>query len=641
MQVELKDILIASRQESHRMQHYYIGVEHLFIALLDIRGGLARSILEERGMTPDYIIDAVRQKIGKGSKRRLWAGTPSTPRTNYILSLANEIALKEGRNEVNECDLLTAILQEGESIPVRVLRRLGLDANEIATLARTNRPWQGVTQNYVDIEISSKMHYGLALTNEQRLVLRRMFYGYARIRIVSSLTGGYSGALLLVVIPIHTDGRIDAAVVVKIADAGDILDEATRYEAHIKNTLPPLTARIEDKPTAPDICTQAGIKYTLVARQDRPPQDLRTAAAQMSPAQLATWLHQQLYTQFGRTWWQQHHTFNFLGWTEYDWLLPPILTIQRIPDKDLPPNTPVLHAPFNKSKLKSIEYGDTVVLENLTVQRIFPKEHALQLSIGRGNEATRRAFKVRVSNMNFDESFHYRGEVIERLVGRVWETRDDTLQNAALKLDPPFSLKGEKLHIPEIPGPPLYNPLHAYEELLYFHIEGATSKIHGDLHMGNILVGPYDSAFLIDFAHSRDGHTAFDWAMLEVSLLSERIIPLVSSDWSFIYEVALYIETLNNHADFPKFNTELEAAFAPLRTVRAIAQRCLNDEHNWMEYHVALVFCALRALTWETTSIGARRLMLLLAALSVEACLRPTIHHHRTSNLNQPDDTEF
>ncbi|MBZ0291213.1 MAG: phosphotransferase [Anaerolineae bacterium] len=641
MQVELKDILIAARQESHRMQHYYIGVEHLFIALLDIRGGLMRSILEERGMTPDYIIDAVRQKVGKGSKRRLWAGTPSTPRTSAVLSLANVTALKEGRNEVNECDLLTAILREGESIPVRVLRRLGLDTEEMIALARTSRPWQSVTQNYVEIEINPNMSYGLALTEEQRLILRRMFYGYARIRVESSLTGGYSGALLLVVTPMHTDGRVDAAVVVKIAEADDILDEATRYDTHIKNTLPPLTARIEDKPVAPDVCTQAGIKYTLVAQQDKPPQDLRTAAADMSPAQLATWLHQQLYAQFGRTWWQQHRTFNFLGWTEYDWLLPPILTIQRVPDRDIPANTPVLHAPFNRGKLKDIEYGETVVLENFIVQRLYPKEHALQLSIGRGNEATRRAFKVRVSNVDFEESFHYRGEVIERLVGRVWETRDDTLYHAALKLEPQFSLKGDKLHIPALPGPPLFNPLQAYEDLLYFHVEGATSKIHGDLHLGNILVGPYDSAFLIDFAHSRDGHTAFDWAMLEISLLSERIMPLVSGDWDAVYEVLLYVEALNKRTEFPTFNHELEVAFVPLRTLRAIAQRCLNDEHNWMEYHVALVFCALRALTWETMNLGARRLMLLLAALSVEACHQPAAHHQRFPKPDQLDDTEF
>jgi len=35
-------------------------------------------------------------------------------------------------------------------------------------------------------------------------------------------------------------------VIVKIDRADDILDEARRYEAHVKSTLPPLTARLEE-----------------------------------------------------------------------------------------------------------------------------------------------------------------------------------------------------------------------------------------------------------------------------------------------------------------------------------------------------------------------------------------------------------
>src|SRR5688572_16327749 len=94
--ISLKDILISARQESHRMRHYFLGVEHLFIALLEIKSGLTTTILNEQGFTPDYVIDAIRRKAGKGSRHRLWAGIPNTPRTDVILGIAQDIAREDG-----------------------------------------------------------------------------------------------------------------------------------------------------------------------------------------------------------------------------------------------------------------------------------------------------------------------------------------------------------------------------------------------------------------------------------------------------------------------------------------------------------------------------------------------------------------
>ena len=60
--IALKDILINARQESFRMQHYYLGVEHLFIGLLDIQGGLTSSLLEAQTIANERLrahIDAL------------------------------------------------------------------------------------------------------------------------------------------------------------------------------------------------------------------------------------------------------------------------------------------------------------------------------------------------------------------------------------------------------------------------------------------------------------------------------------------------------------------------------------------------------------------------------------------------------
>ncbi len=131
-EIGLRDILINARQESYRMQHYYLGVEHLFIGLLDIQGGLTSSLLEERGLTTEYVVDAIRRKAGKGNRQRLWAGMPNTPRADVVLGIANDLALESGRQEISERDLLIAILDENDSIPVRVLRSFEVDTAQLA-----------------------------------------------------------------------------------------------------------------------------------------------------------------------------------------------------------------------------------------------------------------------------------------------------------------------------------------------------------------------------------------------------------------------------------------------------------------------------------------------------------------------------
>ncbi len=502
--IPLRDVLIHARQESFRMRHFYLGVEHLFIALLEIQGGLTANILEDHGLTPDYVIDAVRRKSGKGGKHRLWAGIPNTPRCDIVLGIANDLALEQGRTDIDERDLLRAILEEGESMPVRVVTRLGLDAEAFAQEARTRTIHDARTPSYLKVAFGAEFDTDDALEDDALFILRRMFHGYDQIRVERRLSGGHTGALILLITPIHADSREDAAVVVKIDKADTILDEARRYEAHVKNTLPPLTARVEDKPTAPETSELAGIRYTFVS-SDGAPRDLGSAARLWRASELGAWLKSELYPTFGKTWWMQRRPFQFQVWTEYDALLPSILTLEWVEGDELPPNSVVIKDPIKRSRVQQLEYGDLVVIENFTVQKVMPDRGEIRLAIGRGTEAARRAYAIDVRGINLSETMFYRGEAVERLIGRVYKTRQDTLKHAASALEPTFDLRAET-----IPGVAsierLPNPILAYDALLDRTIRGSFSRIHGDLHLGNILVGPNDTPFLIDFAQAREGH---------------------------------------------------------------------------------------------------------------------------------------
>lgn len=628
--VPLRDILIHARQESSRMRHFYLGVEHLFIALLEIRSGLTSSLMQDHGLTPDYVIDAVRRRTGKGARARLWAGMPNTPRADVVLGIAHDLALEAGRDEITERDLLLAILEERDSIPTRVLVQLGLDLDQLMQEANRRQLDSGITTAYLDIVFGPDYDTSAPLSEDALFILRRMFHGYNRIRVERRLNGGYSSALLVIVTPITVDNLEEAPVVVKIDRADAILDEAKRYEQHVRTTLPPLTARIEDRPTAPETSAHAGLKYTFVTDRDSGPRDLRSVAASWSGEKLGRWLQEQLYPYFGQTWWSQRRPYRFEAWKEYDWLLPPLLTLEMTPVKSLPPGAVVIREPLRRARINQIDYGELVAVENFTVHKIYEDRREIALTHGRGSSADKQAYQINVKMAEMEEPV-YRGETIDLIAGKVYKTRVETLQLATRALSPNFDVTA-----PTIPGPAgmerLPNPLLHYDGLLDITLNGSVSKIHGDLHMGNILVGPNENPFLVDFAHTRDGHTLSDWAMLEVSLLSEVIMPIAGESWAAAYGALEGVVTLNARLPRPDglYRNKLDKAFDALACLREIVAECLQTPGGWIEYYVPLAFCALRAMTWETMPLGPRRLMFLLAALSI----------HETRQTGKPGSSE-
>src|SRR5690606_9438169 len=124
----------------------------------------------------------------------------------------------------------------------------------------------------------------------------------------------------------------------------------------------------------------------------------------------------------------------------------------------------------------------------------------------------------------------------------------------------------------------------AYNDLLDLHANGSTSKIHGDLHLGNILIGPNNSPFLIDFAHARDGHTLFDWATLEVSLLNQLVQPASGDTWEDAAQVIATLESMETSVPQPE---EVPDLYRPVYAVRAIVGELLAQPGHRDEYLIA------------------------------------------------------
>ncbi len=136
---EAKQILALAGQESENLKHFYLGAEHIFIALTKVENGITQSVLQQLNLDPKEVRDAVRRSAGMGDGNRYWEGIRNTPRGEAVLKLASERASRRGSALIEEKDLLLAILEEGESLPVRLLQKSGVSIPEIARLAEEEK----------------------------------------------------------------------------------------------------------------------------------------------------------------------------------------------------------------------------------------------------------------------------------------------------------------------------------------------------------------------------------------------------------------------------------------------------------------------------------------------------------------------
>jgi ATP-dependent Clp protease ATP-binding subunit ClpA len=112
-------VLRAAEQECRNHNQYYVGAEHLMVALLEERDPQILHELDADGIDVRELHAEVRRALGAGEER-LWEGILVTPRIRKIISLAETRA--EGR-DVEPADLLRALRAEGGSLAAELLRR--------------------------------------------------------------------------------------------------------------------------------------------------------------------------------------------------------------------------------------------------------------------------------------------------------------------------------------------------------------------------------------------------------------------------------------------------------------------------------------------------------------------------------------
>lgn len=119
-------VLTSAIEESQKRQHYYLGVEHIFLALMEVEANLFTDIADKLNLNPQKIINSLQEYLNT-PRQPAGGGMKVPPSTKTIFKLAWDSAVNSGRKVIETTDLLKAIFQEGHNIPVRILRGMGVD----------------------------------------------------------------------------------------------------------------------------------------------------------------------------------------------------------------------------------------------------------------------------------------------------------------------------------------------------------------------------------------------------------------------------------------------------------------------------------------------------------------------------------
>jgi ATP-dependent Clp protease ATP-binding subunit ClpC len=123
-------VVVFAQEEALRLNHNYIGTEHVLLGLIREEEGVAARALVSLGVSLDETRDKIEEVIGRGQDAP-GGHVPFTPRAKKVLELALREALTLGHNYIGTEHILLGLIREGEGVAAQVLVHFGTDLRQV------------------------------------------------------------------------------------------------------------------------------------------------------------------------------------------------------------------------------------------------------------------------------------------------------------------------------------------------------------------------------------------------------------------------------------------------------------------------------------------------------------------------------
>jgi Clp amino terminal domain, pathogenicity island component len=120
-----------ARQEAPRLNHGFVGTEHVLLGLLALEDGVVPNVFKEMGVDRDGVRRQIENWVSTFPPSKMPGRLPYTPRVEKSLRLAATEAKVSKHACVGAEHIFLGLLLEGDGVAGRVLRNLGLSSETV------------------------------------------------------------------------------------------------------------------------------------------------------------------------------------------------------------------------------------------------------------------------------------------------------------------------------------------------------------------------------------------------------------------------------------------------------------------------------------------------------------------------------
>jgi ATP-dependent Clp protease ATP-binding subunit ClpC len=128
---QAKRAILLAQEEANRLNHGYLGTEHILLGLIRENEGIAANALKNSGIDSARVRHEVETMVGRGQAASFLGQIPFTLRANRALQLAAEEARQLGHDYLGTEHLLLGLTKDKESLAAQILISLGVDLDQL------------------------------------------------------------------------------------------------------------------------------------------------------------------------------------------------------------------------------------------------------------------------------------------------------------------------------------------------------------------------------------------------------------------------------------------------------------------------------------------------------------------------------
>jgi ATP-dependent Clp protease ATP-binding subunit ClpC len=126
-----KQVIKLAKREAMRLNHNYLGTEHILLGLLKLGQGVAVNVLKNLDIDLDIVRGEVEKIVGFGPEIQVYGDPALTGKVKKVFEYSNEEAANLNHNYVGTEHLLLGLLRQTDGVAAQVLENLNVNLKEV------------------------------------------------------------------------------------------------------------------------------------------------------------------------------------------------------------------------------------------------------------------------------------------------------------------------------------------------------------------------------------------------------------------------------------------------------------------------------------------------------------------------------